>query len=140
MHPGGSIDHLSGTSNFSLQHMRFLAIDEVDWLLARAQVLAATRPPVYAHRDQTQGGQDGVDSIPSPAFLYILPGGSIMCADIDKKGGPSELRNPCYVVVQSVGGVQMEGFIVARLHVEHLSFVFVINDRTISTKWACKNT
>ncbi|KIY64567.1 DEAD-domain-containing protein, partial [Cylindrobasidium torrendii FP15055 ss-10] len=49
--PGRLIDHLSGTPNFSLQHLRFLVIDEADRLLAQsfqdwlAQVLAATRPP-----------------------------------------------------------------------------------------------
>ena len=66
--PGRLIDHLNGTSNFSLQHLRFLVshlvflqahavrayvqvIDEADRLLAQsfqdwlAQVLAATRPP-----------------------------------------------------------------------------------------------
>ncbi|KAJ3006413.1 hypothetical protein NUW54_g3946 [Trametes sanguinea] len=49
--PGRLIDHLNGTPNFSLQHLRFLVIDEADRLLAQsfqdwlAQVLAATRPP-----------------------------------------------------------------------------------------------
>ncbi|KDR79019.1 hypothetical protein GALMADRAFT_1286257 [Galerina marginata CBS 339.88] len=47
--PGRLMDHLVGTSNFSLQHLRFLVIDEADRLLAQsfqdwlAQVLAATR-------------------------------------------------------------------------------------------------
>lgn len=45
------MDHLNETPNFSLQHLRFLVIDEADRLLAQsfqdwlAQVLAATRPP-----------------------------------------------------------------------------------------------
>lgn len=66
--PGRLIDHLNGTPNFSLQHLRFLVgrsahllasviekhvqvIDEADRLLAQsfqdwlAQVLIATRPP-----------------------------------------------------------------------------------------------
>ncbi|KII89763.1 hypothetical protein PLICRDRAFT_108662, partial [Plicaturopsis crispa FD-325 SS-3] len=49
--PGRLMDHLTGTPNFSLQHLRFLVIDEADRLLAQsfqdwlAQVLAATRPP-----------------------------------------------------------------------------------------------
>ena len=45
------MDHLSGTRNFSLQHLRFLVVDEADRLLAQsfqdwlARVLAALRPP-----------------------------------------------------------------------------------------------
>ncbi|KAF9565389.1 DEAD-domain-containing protein [Agrocybe pediades] len=47
--PGRLIDHLVGTPNFTLQHLRFLVVDEADRLLAQsfqdwlAQVLAATR-------------------------------------------------------------------------------------------------
>ncbi|KIJ52459.1 hypothetical protein M422DRAFT_156405 [Sphaerobolus stellatus SS14] len=49
--PGRLIDHIKGTRNFTLQHLRFLVIDEADRLLAQsfqdwlAQVLEATRPP-----------------------------------------------------------------------------------------------
>ncbi|CAA7267090.1 unnamed protein product [Cyclocybe aegerita] len=49
--PGRLIDHIVGTPGFSLQHLRFLVIDEADRLLAQsfqdwlAQVLAATRVP-----------------------------------------------------------------------------------------------
>ncbi|EPQ54018.1 DEAD-domain-containing protein [Gloeophyllum trabeum ATCC 11539] len=49
--PGRLIDHLHGTPNFSLQHLRFLVVDEADRLLAQsfqdwlAEVLAAVRPP-----------------------------------------------------------------------------------------------
>ncbi|KAF8149826.1 P-loop containing nucleoside triphosphate hydrolase protein [Crassisporium funariophilum] len=47
--PGRLIDHIVGTPNFSLQHLRYLVIDEADRLLAQsfqdwlAQVLAATQ-------------------------------------------------------------------------------------------------
>ncbi|KAF8529892.1 P-loop containing nucleoside triphosphate hydrolase protein [Gautieria morchelliformis] len=50
--PGRLIDHIKGTMNFSLQHLRFLVIDEADRLLTQsfqdwlAQVLAAIRPPM----------------------------------------------------------------------------------------------
>ncbi|GJJ08218.1 hypothetical protein Clacol_002427 [Clathrus columnatus] len=50
--PGRLIDHLKGTRNFTLQHLRFLVMDEADRLLTQsfqdwlAQVLAAIRPPV----------------------------------------------------------------------------------------------
>ncbi|KAL1724352.1 P-loop containing nucleoside triphosphate hydrolase protein [Schizophyllum commune] len=46
--PGRLIDHLNGTTNFTLQHLRFLVIDEADRLLAQSfhgwlsTVLAAT--------------------------------------------------------------------------------------------------
>ncbi|KAK0204766.1 DEAD-domain-containing protein [Desarmillaria ectypa] len=48
--PGRLIDHITDTPNFSLQHLRYLVIDEADRLLAQsfqdwlAQVLLATRP------------------------------------------------------------------------------------------------
>lgn len=46
------MDHLASTPNFTLQHLRFLVIDEADRLLNQSfqdwltQVLAYTRPPV----------------------------------------------------------------------------------------------
>ncbi|KAI6025600.1 P-loop containing nucleoside triphosphate hydrolase protein [Pisolithus orientalis] len=48
--PGRLMDHLNGTLNFTLQHLRFLVIDEADRLLAQSfqdwlvQVLAACGP------------------------------------------------------------------------------------------------
>ncbi|KAK8850659.1 hypothetical protein IAR55_004579 [Kwoniella newhampshirensis] len=52
--PGRLMDHLASTPNFTLQHLRFLVIDEADRLLNQsfqnwlAQVLAYTRPPMKA--------------------------------------------------------------------------------------------
>lgn len=49
--PGRLIDHLNGTPGFTLQHLRFLVIDEADRLLAQsfqdwlAQVLSCLKPP-----------------------------------------------------------------------------------------------
>ncbi len=82
----------------------------------------------------TKPREDGIVSIPypdvlSPAFLHILPGGPIMHAGVDEKWESScqkllllailmndpgrvaalELRNPCYVVVQSASRVQGSG-------------------------------
>ncbi|KAF9448312.1 DEAD-domain-containing protein [Macrolepiota fuliginosa MF-IS2] len=57
--PGRLMDHLNGTPNFTLQHLRFLVIDEADRLLAQsfqdwlAQVLAATRSPTIHSSTQT---------------------------------------------------------------------------------------
>ncbi|KAK0223191.1 DEAD-domain-containing protein [Armillaria fumosa] len=51
--PGRLIDHINDTPNFSLQHLRYLVIDEADRLLAQsfqdwlAQVLLATRPSKF---------------------------------------------------------------------------------------------
>jgi ATP-dependent RNA helicase DDX51/DBP6 len=50
--PGRLIDHLTTTPNFTLQHLRFLVIDEADRLLNQSyndwlnQILTATRPEV----------------------------------------------------------------------------------------------
>ncbi|KAF7312084.1 ABC protein [Mycena indigotica] len=75
--PGRLIDHLNETPNFSLQHLRFLVIDEADRLLAQsfqdwlAQVLAATRPPsdlVLKHKEIPRR-HDAV----APAFRSLLP-------------------------------------------------------------------
>ena len=135
------MDHLNGTPNFSLQHLRFLVIDEADRLLAQsfqnwlAQVLAAIRPPAYAEADITPR-EGGLNSLPypdalSPAFLHLLRGGPIVRADMDEKretscqkllfsatlmSDPSriaalELTTPRYVVVQSTSGVQESGIL-----------------------------
>ncbi|KAG6334058.1 hypothetical protein ID866_5032 [Astraeus odoratus] len=82
--PGRLMDHLNGTPNFTLQHLRFLVIDEADRLLAQsfhdwlAQVLAACDP--RRHRaDSTivslpswddSHGIPMCDSL-SPAFLQM---------------------------------------------------------------------
>jgi ATP-dependent RNA helicase DDX51/DBP6 len=95
--PGRLIDHLNGTQNFLLQHLRFLVIDEADRLLAQsfqnwlAQVLAATQPPAFVEAaDPPKRGEDGIAPIPypdalSPAFLHLLHGGSVIRSDIDEK-------------------------------------------------------
>lgn len=96
--PGRLMDHLNGTPNFSLQHLRFLVIDEADRLLAQsfqnwlAQVLTATRPPSsYAEAGDIKPKDDGTTtSLPypdalSPAFLHLLRGGTAVRADMDEK-------------------------------------------------------
>ncbi|KAI9061028.1 DEAD-domain-containing protein [Trametes sanguinea] len=102
--PGRLIDHLNGTPNFSLQHLRFLVIDEADRLLAQsfqdwlAQVLAATRPP------RPSDGHHASDfmseaSVPletrphpdalAPAFLHLLCDVPYVRTDYDEKKEPS---------------------------------------------------
>ncbi|KAF8640308.1 hypothetical protein AX16_010203 [Volvariella volvacea WC 439] len=86
--PGRLIDHLSGTPNFSLQHLRFLVIDEADRLLAQsfqdwlAQVLAATRPTPKSTANTVPDTHPHPLLDPSislypdavaPAFSYLLP-------------------------------------------------------------------
>jgi ATP-dependent RNA helicase DDX51/DBP6 len=50
--PGRLMDHLTSTPNFTLQHLRFLVIDEADRLLNQsfqnwlAQVIAHIQPPL----------------------------------------------------------------------------------------------
>ncbi|KAG7451095.1 DEAD-domain-containing protein [Guyanagaster necrorhizus] len=71
--PGRLIDHITDTPNFSLQHLRFLVIDEADRLLAQsfqdwlAQVLSATRPS-KAVRGNLSGSLDFVT--PSPILYH----------------------------------------------------------------------
>ncbi|KAJ8462924.1 hypothetical protein ONZ45_g17762 [Pleurotus djamor] len=86
--PGRLIDHLNGTPNFTLQHLRFLVIDEADRLLAQSfqdwlnQVLTATRPPAQTASSVHQNSivQDTPTAISTvfpdsvaPAFLSTLP-------------------------------------------------------------------
>ncbi|KAG7089878.1 hypothetical protein E1B28_011516 [Marasmius oreades] len=91
--PGRLIDHLTGTPNFSLQHLRFLVIDEADRLLAQSyqdwliQILAATRPPKpSAHYlledlvkdanslwEKAQSRSRARHDALNPAFLHLLP-------------------------------------------------------------------
>ncbi|KAH7873423.1 P-loop containing nucleoside triphosphate hydrolase protein [Lentinula edodes] len=89
--PGRLIDHLKETPNFSLQHLRFLVVDEADRLLAQSfqdwliQVLAATRPPKNPLKHTLKDLADTTltprsDTTPNPtpdalapAFLHLLP-------------------------------------------------------------------
>ncbi|THV02880.1 DEAD-domain-containing protein [Dendrothele bispora CBS 962.96] len=89
--PGRLIDHLNESPNFSLQHLRFLVIDEADRLLAQsfqdwlAQVLSAIRPPkqVIKHSlsdvcqaKNTSNNETFLPKVPdavAPAFLHLLP-------------------------------------------------------------------
>ena len=127
--PGRLMDHLNGTPNFSLQHLRFLVIDEADRLLAQSfqgwltHVLSATRPPSHV---ESSAAQDEETTIPypdglSPTFLHLLRGASAVQTDLDEKRESScqkllfsatlmsdpgriaalELRKPRYIVVKS---------------------------------------
>ncbi|KAI0322540.1 P-loop containing nucleoside triphosphate hydrolase protein [Amylostereum chailletii] len=129
--PGRLMDHINGTPNFSLQHLRFLIIDEADRLLAQSfqdwlsQVLAATRPPPPLVHDLPA---EDVLSLPyadalAPAFLHLLRDVPTISTDIDDKKESScqkllfsatlmsdpgkiaalDLRTPRYIVVQTPG-------------------------------------
>ncbi|KAE9403675.1 P-loop containing nucleoside triphosphate hydrolase protein [Gymnopus androsaceus JB14] len=83
--PGRLMDHLKETRNFSLQHLRFLVIDEADRLLAQSfqdwlvQVLQATRPPKpelkytlnYLARAAAAPSVPPVPDALSPSFLHL---------------------------------------------------------------------
>ena len=121
------IDHLTGTPNFSLQHLRFLVIDEADRLLAQsfqdwlAQVLAATRAPEsLPTRPSSEKARSCPDAL-SPAFHSLLEDVPYVRTDFDEKKEPScqkllfsatltrdpakiaalGLRRPRYIVVQT---------------------------------------
>ncbi|GBE87801.1 DEAD-domain-containing protein [Sparassis latifolia] len=94
--PGRLMDHLNGSPNFSLQHLRFLVIDEADRLLAQsfqdwlAQVLAATRPPLRQEEPDVSPDLLSEQSVPStdalsPASLHLLRGVPDICTDTDEK-------------------------------------------------------
>ncbi|KAI8371479.1 P-loop containing nucleoside triphosphate hydrolase protein [Radiomyces spectabilis] len=85
--PGRLIDHMQKTPNFSLQHLRFLVIDEADRLLNQSyedwlnHILSATRPhdhdanlPSLSLKKDRYGVTD-IDAV-APAYLrsnYALP-------------------------------------------------------------------
>jgi ATP-dependent RNA helicase DDX51/DBP6 len=155
--PGRLMDHLNGTPNFSLQHLRFLVIDEADRLLAQSfqdwltQVLAATRPPaqVEAGAVPEEAPVPFPDTL-SPSFLHLLRGGPAVHTDLDEKRESScqkllfsatlmndpgriaalELRNPHYVVVQSSDENQESGIL--DVVVEKFSMPATLKVRDIS--------
>ncbi|KAL1739859.1 P-loop containing nucleoside triphosphate hydrolase protein, partial [Schizophyllum fasciatum] len=81
--PGRLIDHLSGTPNFTLQHLRFLVIDEADRLLAQSfqgwlsTVLAATTkaeaPPTPSNETNLPRADAAAPHVvPALAFPNVL--------------------------------------------------------------------
>ncbi|TFK40145.1 P-loop containing nucleoside triphosphate hydrolase protein [Crucibulum laeve] len=124
--PGRLIDHLNGTPNFSLQHLRFLVIDEADRLLAQsfqdwlAQVLSATRPSLLTgctegtpanslpfHDAISPAFMGGLTSTDIPTFFTETPRSScqklLFSATLTRDPGKIaalNLRNPKYFIVQ----------------------------------------
>ncbi|KAI0925972.1 hypothetical protein AcW1_008259 [Taiwanofungus camphoratus] len=101
--PGRLIDHLNDTPNFSLQHLRYLVIDEADRLLAQsfqdwlAQVLAATRPQSAAELQERSSEPNTDNSSPhsaphpvpypdalSPAFSHLFHDVLHVRTDVDE--------------------------------------------------------
>jgi hypothetical protein len=64
--PGRLMDHLTSTPNFTLQHLRFLVIDEADRLLGQSfqnwlpEVLTHTRAPTVATKAEAIVAGDAV--------------------------------------------------------------------------------
>lgn len=95
--PGRLMDHLTSTPNFTLQHLRFLVIDEADRLLNQSyndwlnQILLATRPEQKPNAPSLEFKYDNhgvieADAI-APSFLktfYSLPN-----TDLDLPKAPS---------------------------------------------------
>ncbi|KAJ7454699.1 DEAD-domain-containing protein [Mycena latifolia] len=147
--PGRLMDHLNGTPNFSLQHLRFLVIDEADRLLAQsfqdwlAQVLAATRPP-SGEASIPSGFPQHHDAV-APAFRALLPYADIPSFVTERKESSCqkllfsatltrdpgklaalELRDPKYFIVQDksdgpgVLDVAMDKFTMPATLTEHM--------------------
>lgn len=99
--PGRLMDHLASTPNFTLQHLRFLVIDEADRLLNQSfqnwltQVLAYTRPPVQPIPPSFKRKPD--DTV-SSAFMEA-------CSLIDKDGEWCD-SSPSIVCPVSTGRMQ----------------------------------
>jgi len=70
--PGRLVDHINSTRNFTLQHLRFLVIDEADRLLNQSyhdwlnKVLTAASSPVHP-RDSVQTDEFGQE------LFFLLP-------------------------------------------------------------------
>jgi len=123
------MDHLLGTPNFSLQHLRFLVVDEADRLLAQSfqdwlpHVLSAIRSPKQPELEPstlytttlTNPYPDGLSPnnlhllpVPNvPTFLLEEPEPScqklLFSATLTRDPGKIamlELRDPKYVIVQ----------------------------------------
>ncbi|TFK75089.1 DEAD-domain-containing protein [Pluteus cervinus] len=127
--PGRLMDHLNGTPNFSLQHLRFLVIDEADRLLAQsfqdwlAQVLAASRPPkVDGQQNVNLKTLHSSSDAVAPAFSHLLPYPDVSTFYTERKEASCQkllfsatltrdpgriaaldLRNPKYFIVQGSG-------------------------------------
>ncbi|KAG6895381.1 hypothetical protein C0992_001568 [Termitomyces sp. T32_za158] len=150
--PGRLMDHLHETPNFSLQHLRFLVIDEADRLLAQsfqdwlAQVLAATRPSTRTEDSPSTGSSISPADAVAPAFLHNLPYPDIPIFPTEPKASSCQkllfsatltrdpgkiaaldLRDPKYFIVQEskkegVLDVVMEKFSVPATLTVNLAF------------------
>ncbi|KAI8372182.1 P-loop containing nucleoside triphosphate hydrolase protein [Blakeslea trispora] len=134
--PGRLMDHLSSTPNFTLQHVRFLVIDEADRLLNQSyndwlnQILLATRPDTHSELPnitlkQDRDGATQPDAI-APSFLksfHTLPStefdlpkvpsiqkllfSATLTKDPAKIAG-LHLNDPEYISVQNEDGTQIK--------------------------------
>lgn len=119
--PGRLMEHLQGTPNFSLQHLRFLIVDEADRLLTQsfqdwlAQVLVHLRPPKLEstvelaagdaiaaswYEDLQMGGNLWEGSVPLQSTCQKLLFSATLTRDPSKIAALN-LRNPKYFIVRS---------------------------------------
>ncbi|CAO3673449.1 unnamed protein product [Umbelopsis ramanniana] len=132
--PGRLIDHLNATPNFSLQHLRFLVIDEADRLLNQSyqdwltHILRATQPQKLEQRlpaDHLQRDSLNVPIHDAIAPSYLESHFELPVSDIDTPKMPCvqkllfsatltknpakiaglHLTNPQYVAVRSEGQI-----------------------------------
>ncbi|KAH8831320.1 DEAD-domain-containing protein [Flagelloscypha sp. PMI_526] len=92
--PGRLIDHIEGTKNFTLQHLRYLVIDEADKLLAQSfqdwltRVISATHMP--SNWAATGNSAPRPNSIPVPDA--VAPSHSQLLPNPDDDSFPTEKR------------------------------------------------
>ncbi|PVG04309.1 DEAD-domain-containing protein [Serendipita vermifera] len=129
--PGRLIDHLNATPNFTLQHLRFLVVDEADRLLTTSfqewlkQVLTALRSPpqpiIFTSNDSSSGSlfdtfpvADGIAPSWMPAFGSEIDEEAhsscqklLFSATLTRdpaKIAELQLRNPKYFIVRERTG------------------------------------
>ncbi|KAJ9106074.1 hypothetical protein QFC21_001213 [Naganishia friedmannii] len=129
--PGRLMDHLHGTRNFSLQHLRFLIIDEADRLLNQsfqdwlAQVLTHLSPE--SHASEASQGKVGHDAVAAPWYeglglqQKLWEGCRPLASQCQKllfsatltrdpsKIAALQLRNPRYFIVGDAASELVEG-------------------------------
>lgn len=110
--PGRLVDHVRGTPGFTLQHLRFLVIDEADRLLGQSfqqwvtTLLDALRPapndeawkaPASLHMEAPIWARDDLE-VPSSSVQKLLFSATL--TRDPAKLNALQLRNPCYVSVR----------------------------------------
>lgn len=141
--PGRLVDHVQSTPGFTLQHLRFLVIDEADRLLGQsfqqwvailldalmpdASDQVALAPPVLQHEAPSWAHDDLEVPVPSVQKLLF----SATLSRDPAKMNALQLRNPHYVSVQD----QTEG---AELDTDHYALPAGLHEHMMVTETSTK--